>query len=347
MIKQFLNVFIRDWLLTIRNGLLWFVLIFLLLLIIMVRFVIPEQIELTEEQYVADLTEQKQFLGFMQQKGMSESEIIADEETLDEMMSKNKNAFGIVIRDRNERTEITIKSHGEIAERNINLIKASFNSMIRMMEGRTNYSLIKFRVLRENIPIIPLNKSFIPAFLIFEIIILGFFFVAVQVFDEKMEGSINTYRMSPSGTINYIMSKNLVFLILGIIYGFSFILFTIGTGANYIYLLILLILGLSFMTILGLAIAVFFKNLSEWFATGMFIMIIVMLPTFSYMYPVFAPPYITYIPSYIMMFTAREIVFPSGNESMIHMNLFILFIETIVIYFIAHILVNKKIMKAG
>ncbi|MCK4523553.1 hypothetical protein KAU15_01375, partial [candidate division WOR-3 bacterium] len=107
------------------------------------------------------------------------------------------------------------------------------------------------------------------------------------------------------------------------------------------------IMGLSFMTILGLAVAVFFKNLSEWFAMGMFIMIIVMLPTFSFMYPVFAPPYITYIPSYIMIFTAREIIFPSGNESMIHMNLFILFIETIVIYFIAHILVNKKIMKAG
>ncbi len=347
MIKQFLNVFIRDWLLTIRNGLLWFVLIFLLLLIIMVRFVIPEQIELTEEQYITDLTEQKQFLGFMQQKGMSESEIIADEETLDEMMSKNKNAFGIVIRDRNERTEITIKSHGEIAERNINLIKASFNSMIRMMEGRTNYSLIKFRVLRENIPIIPLNKSFIPVFLIFEIIVLGFFFIAVQVFDEKMEGSVNTYRMSPSGTINYIMSKNLVFLILGIIYGLSFILLTIGSGINYLYLFILLILGLSFMTILGLAVAVFFKNLSEWFAMGMFVMIIVMLPTFSFMYPVFAPPYITYIPSYIMIFTAREIIFPSGNESMIHMNLLILFIETIIIYFIAHILVNKKIMKAG
>lgn len=347
MIKQFLNVFIRDWLLTIRNGLLWFVLIFLLLLIIMVRFVIPEQIELTEEQYITDLTEQKQFLGFMQQKGMSESEIIADEETLDEMMSKNKNAFGIVIRDRNERTEITIKSHGEIAERNINLIKASFNSMIRMMEGRTNYSLIKFRVLRENIPIIPLNKSFIPVFLIFEIIVLGFFFIAVQVFDEKMEGSVNTYRMSPSGTINYIMSKNLVFLILGIIYGLSFILLTIGSGINYLYLFILLILGLSFMTILGLAVAVFFKNLSEWFAMGMFVMIIVMLPTFSFMYPVFAPPYITYIPSYIMIFTAREIIFPSGNESMIHMNLLILFIETIIIYFLAHILVNKKIMKAG
>ena len=347
MIKQFLNVFIRDWLLTIRNGLLWFVLIFLLILVIMVRFVIPEKIDLTEEQYIADLTEQKKILGFMQQKGMDESGILTDEETLDEMMSKNKNAFGIVIRDRNERTEITIKSHGEIAERNINLIKASFNSMIRMMEGRTNYSLIKFRVLRENIPTIPLNKSFIPVFLIFEIIVLGFFFIAVQVFDEKMEGSVNTYRMSPSGTINYIMSKNLVFLILGIIYGLSFILLTIGSGINYLYLFILLILGLSFMTILGLAVAVFFKNLSEWFATGMFIMIIVMLPTFSYMYPVFAPPYITYIPSYIMMFTAREIVFPSGNESMIHMNLFILFIETIVIYFIAHILVNKKIMKAG
>ena len=90
MIKQFLNVFIRDWLLTIRNGLLWFVLIFLLILVIMVRFVIPEKIDLTEEQYIADLTEQKKILGFKQQKGMDESGILTDEETLDEMMSKNK-----------------------------------------------------------------------------------------------------------------------------------------------------------------------------------------------------------------------------------------------------------------
>ncbi len=347
MIKQFMNVFSRDWLSTIRNGLLWFILIFLLLLVIMVRFVIPEQIDLTEEQYIADLTEKKQILGFVQQKGLDESGILTDEKTLDEMMLKNKNAFGIVIRDRNERTEITIKSHGEIAERNINLIKASFNSMIRMIEGRTNLSLIKFKVLRENVPIIPLNKSFIPAFLIFEIIILGFFFIAVQVFDEKMEGSINTYRMSPSGTFNYIMSKNLVFLILGVVYGILFTICTVGIGVNYLYLFALLVLGLSFMTILGLALAVFFNNLSEWFASGMFVMIIVMLPTFSYMYPVFSPSYITYIPSYIMIFTAREIVFPSGNQSMIHMNLLILFIETIIVYFLAHILVNKKIMKAG
>ena len=66
------------------------------------------------------------------------------------------------------------------------------------------------------------------------------------------------------------------------------------------------------MTLFGLGFAAWFNNLSQWFFPGLGLLILNMLPFFSYVYPVFNPEWIRFIPSHGLVFSLKESLFPAG-----------------------------------
>ncbi len=168
-------------------------------------------------------------------------------------------------------------------------------------------------ILRPGSRPINLSGRLILVTLALEAMILGFLFVAVSVFQEKQEGSIRAYRVSPGGLISYVAAKVLTFSLISTLYGLLMVLFTRGPAVNWIGLAAVLLASCLFMTTLGLGVAVHFKNLSEWFAPGVVLLSVNMLSILPYQLPGYANPFITILPGYQMISAMSGILYPEGN----------------------------------
>ncbi|MGE5592167.1 MAG: hypothetical protein ACM3X3_00580 [Betaproteobacteria bacterium] len=83
----------------------------------------------------------------------------------------------------------------------VNILKAALNAMVRRAtEGEGEKSSgepPRVRFLPPQAEPVPLNLTALPGLIAFEVIVLGFTFVAVFIFQEKHGGTIKAHRVSP------------------------------------------------------------------------------------------------------------------------------------------------------
>lgn len=118
------------------------------------------------------------------------------------------------------------------------------------------------------------------ALLSFEALVLGFLFVSVGVFEERREGTIRAYRMSPGGQARWIGAKLLLWTALSLLYVAMMLALSLSFGHWGLYLLVALP-GALLMTELGLTVAVWYRSISEWFLPGVAVLSINMVPMFA------------------------------------------------------------------
>ncbi|MCA9972071.1 MAG: ABC transporter permease, partial [Anaerolineales bacterium] len=205
---------------------------------------------------------------------------------------------------------------------------------------------LAFNLLRERSEPVPARLAGIPIFLVFEVVALGFFLVAAMIFQEKQEGVIRALRVSPTGTLGYVLSKTAVFLILSLAYALLLLLLSMGLDVDYPRLLLLVALSSTMMTMAGIAVAVFFNNISEWFFAGTFVLLIFILPSVSYAIPSFAPAVLSWIPSYPVVFGIRELLFPTGKAGFLLNTTGLLVVYNLAALALAYWAVQKKLMQA-
>lgn len=118
------------------------------------------------------------------------------------------------------------------------------------------------------------------ALLAFEALVLGFLFVSVGVFEERREATVRAYRISPGGIARWISAKLLLWTALSLAYVVLMLAMSLSFGHFALHLLVALP-GALLMTELGLAVAVWFNSISEWFLPGVAILIVNMIPMFA------------------------------------------------------------------
>lgn len=306
--------------------------------------------------------------------------IKSSKEELREAVVEDVNRIGIAIEGGLDNTILTIIHHGIESEKILNLIESMLGYVIKQLKiVKVNEEDIRNSLtdpgkllnlinnfinseksqelnndvnyhtdfLREESESVSINKGLIPPFLVMEVIMLAFMIISIMVLQEKTDGSIKAYRVSPSGIWIYMASKLIIAVLMGLIYGFILIVFTIGFNVNYLYLFIILFLSCLLLSIMGLAISVFFNSLSDWVFGFLGVMIVLVLPMISYFNPAFSSPLINWIPAYPIIFGVREIVFPTGKDSMVLTIFLILAIECVIFFIISYFTVKKKLMKEG
>ena len=167
------------------------------------------------------------------------------------------------------------------------------------------------------------------------------------MFEEREEGTLRAVRVSPAGTLNYILSKTVLFSLMGLIYGVMAVLITMGFSVNYFNLIVVVILGSVLMSLIGMIMGALFKNLSEWFFPGVALLMINMLPLFSYGMPVYSPKFIKWIPSYPLIFATRDILFFRDKTGVLGPVVLLIGIEVLVVFALTYLVVHKKMMKDG
>ncbi len=346
MIKKLANAIAQDFLLTFRSGHIYVILAMAAIILILV-FALPAQVDNQPAEYFYDQSGNGPFTTFLQQSGLPNESIVQSETALNEILNNSQKAIGIIFNGDLQTPDFKIIVQGDIPQENINLLKASLDMFVKMIQG--NYTPVDAKVttLMPGSEPIPLNKNMIPIFMTFEVILLGFLIGAVLIFQGKQEGSLRAYRVSPGGTLVFILSKVILYAGISLIYGLTVSLIAFGFSVNYLQLSILILLSSALMTLLGLAIAVFFTNISEWFFAGALLLIVAMLPTLSYAMPMFSPGFITWIPTYRIIFGFRDILFGIGSRAAINQTYLIGLIALVVAFAVSYILVDRKLMKAG
>lgn len=155
------------------------------------------------------------------------------------------------------------------------------------------------------------RMNFIINLIVFEVLILPFVFIAVNLFQEKQDGTIRAYRVTPGGTLRYVAAKVLLWTVLTILYGVLLLLLTVGWTLSMLswaaMLLLFAVAGL-FISGAGFFVALFFSNISGWFLPGISVLLLSQLPIVSYLFPTFSPTWITWFPTYRLLYAVRDIL---------------------------------------
>lgn len=342
--KRFFSTFSQDLLLAYRSG---HVLITAILLVIMLALVLllPKEIQVHNE-LIYDSTPEGALAAYLADRGTDTSILFRDEQAFHAELEKNPAKVGVIFTGGLQAPAFEIIVQNAVADANLSLLEASLDRAVLEMRGQAKDRLgVEF--LRPLAASPPFNLKLIPIILVFEVVLLGFLITSVMMFQEKQEATLRAYRVTPAGALNYILSKCMLFVVLSIAYGVPILLLGFGLSANYGLILALIVLSSALMTLFSLFIAVFFRNLSEWFFVGVAVLIINSLPMISYGLPSFAPAWLTWIPSYPAVFATRDVLFHGAGWQHIQPTILYLASLTLAAFVAAYTAVHFKLLKEG
>ena len=152
------------------------------------------------------------------------------------------------------------------------------------------------------------RENIVPAIIVFMGSLMGFFIVVSYIFLDKSEGVIRAFAVTPSSVWKYLISKTMV-IITNVLISSSIIAIPVmGLQPNYPLFYLLLIISTFAFTALGLFLSSFFDTISKAFGLLYFLMIVLMVPAFSYYIPSFDPVWLRYFPTYILLQSMKEIL---------------------------------------
>lgn len=151
------------------------------------------------------------------------------------------------------------------------------------------------------------RENLLPVFLTFNGSLMGFFIIAAYIFLDKKEGVIKAYAVTPSPVWKYLLSKVLVLTITMLITSLLMIVPLMGFRINYLMLIAFLIPTGFFASGLGLVLAGYYDDMVKSFGVMYLLMIGMMLPALAYFTPSWDPMWLKFIPSYYIVFGFKEI----------------------------------------
>lgn len=163
----------------------------------------------------------------------------------------------------------------------------------------------------------PLNdkENALPPMLAFNSSLMGMFIMAAYVFLDKKENVISAYAVTASSVPRYLASKIAVILLTGAFSSLVVTLPVLGFGINYALLLLLQLSSGFFASVLGLLIAGFYQDFTKAFGVIFAALVLMMLPAIAYFLPAWDPVWVRWIPSYPMIEGFREILTPNGSTA--------------------------------
>lgn len=342
--SSFLSLFRQDLAIIFRNGYIYVVLGMAFLFISLINFAIPSQLNFKQKEiFIVDHTTEQliepkiNYLEFKVNILKSENELI-------EILDNDKFAYGIVFKGDISNPQSSIYHQSSENEKYLINLKAISNGLWSIADDQKKPMESKQLLLGVPKEKEPFNLMLVPFLLALEVTLMGGYFVAGLVFQEKVEGSIRAYRISPGGTWPYIMSKTLVNVLLALLYGVLLLVFTFGFIPELLQVMLLVGLGSFIITAVGLIVSVYFESLSECLFVLVFMAAIVVLPLISYFIPSFKIIALQIIPTYPLVFGIRELLFTTGTHENYIRILALLIGETIFMMILTRYIVGKKLM---
>lgn len=189
----------------------------------------------------------------------------------------------------------------------------TLNAMVLELSG-TQAEPVTTQLLEADAKTIPFNFRLTPIFICFEALMVGFILGGALMLAEKQDGTAKALRISPFGAGRYIVSKTLLFSLVGTLYATLICVLTVGFQINWGLFLLLSFFGTAVFTMIGLAYTSPFHDMSGWFFSMVVLLSVNMLPVISYSSPSFTPVWMKLIPSYPILMAYRSAMFGGTIE---------------------------------
>ena len=339
----------QDLVMAYRNGLVLVAVVLSTVLILLVDFAFPKNTRLSAREYMVDSTSDRFVAAHLQRAGTAANLLDSEDELL-EIVKRDRTAVGIAIRGNRETPSVVVYRQGNEPESAMRGLSAALVVLLRETAGQATQGALSDlhyeRVsLRPDAVKPPFNQSMVPVILATEVTLLGYLFAAVMVFQEKAEGSIRAYRVSPRGAWPYVASKLVSNTILSVGYGAAILLFTVGPSVSLFPVLGLVALSGLLLSAVGLTVSAFFEDLSGFLYPAMGLFLVFGLPVTAYFFPALQMRALGLIPSYPLAFGMREVLFPTGKQAFYLPLAATLVIEAAVMTLVSVRTVGTRLMK--
>lgn len=330
----------QDLVMAYRNGLVLVAVVLSAVLILLVDFAFPKSAQLSATEYVVDSTPDRFVAAYLERAGKA-GNLLGSEDELLRRVKEDATAVGIAVRGTRQDPSVVVYRQGNEPEGAMQGLNASIALILREPQELHHEQVL----LRPDAPKAAFNKSLVPVILATEVTLLGYLFAAVMVFQEKAEGSIRAYRVSPSGAWPYVASKLASNAILGVGYGAAILIFTVGPSVSLLPALGLVALAALLLSAIGLTVSVFFEDLSGFLYPAMGLFLLFGLPVTAYFFPALQVRALGLIPSYPLAFGIREVLFPTGKQGFYLPVVGTLVAEAMVVALVCVKAVQKRLMR--
>ncbi len=156
------------------------------------------------------------------------------------------------------------------------------------------------------------RENMVPLFLAFAGSLMGLFIVVAYIFLDKEEGVITAFAVSPCTMRTYLLSKILVICTTVLISSSIVTIPIMKGGPNYPLLYTLIITSTFAFGSLGLLVATFFDSMSKSFGALYGIMILLLIPGFTYYIPSFDSRWTQLLPTHHVLQSYKNALLPAG-----------------------------------
>lgn len=355
--KRIWTLFKKDIILGIKDVFIILELGFSIFIVLLLLFVIPEDINQEGTVFIYDSTNVienfiKKQIGEENLKEAGEFYVNSREELI-EGMTENKMALGLIISENNNIYNVQLLTQPYTNESMVKYIEVDIEDLLNIITLPAGvypldvYNSVRLEALKVGLrDEIPFNKRILPPIFLMMIGILGLFAMVSLIGQERSEGTIRVFRAAPAGMWEFIISKHLILVAIGIV-TFSIIYIPMLGLAGYLQSLLIIILTIVMGSSIGVILGGFFDNAMASILWVMLLLIVLALPAISLFYPVFSPMWLKFIPSYHTLFGLDAAIFPDNNSHIIWQSVVILAIIDFVLFNISGLIFNRLIRKEG
>lgn len=334
--KKILNLLKKDLLLGIKDVFILLEIGFAILIMLLLIFVFPKEIEPDAMVYIYDKT------GLLQNitDKMTENEdleleldvFVDSREAIVQGMVKNRNAMGIIISHGEGtvyRTEMLVQPYTSTAM--MKYIETEMEDLLSILHPPAGsyppdvYSSVRISALQEGLrEKIPFNKRILPAVIVLMVGIIGMFAMVSLIGQERGDATIRAFRVTPTGMSGFLLSKNLMLLSVSVV-TFSVIYVPVMGGFSaYLPALLITLLTVIFGSAIGTFLGSYFDSPMASIGWVILLMMVLSLPAISLFAPVFSPGWLKFLPTYHSLFGLDAAMFPDNNSHIIWQSVLIL-----------------------
>ena len=232
-------------------------------------------------------------------------------ESFDDLLrvAKAKKWYATVVRaDENGQLQYQLLLFGSESGRYKNLIAAVMNqgntpALLQAMAEQPVLTLGEKNVLNN-------RQSYMPLAVVIMNGLMGMMTVIAYLTVDKSSGLIRAMALTPMRTRSYLLSKVLVVLTTSLLSSLVVTIPVMGGQPNYLLFIPTAALVSVLSCMIGLWIASFFEDLKSAFGVLILSMLVLMLPSMSYIIPSFAPLWLKLMPTYPMLQAVKETLLP-------------------------------------
>lgn len=328
------TTFLKDAKLSFQ-GLYFYIEIGLALIFIAVMlFVVPENFDQTQKAFIfANVDESVLDQLSDEWSEVDPSYFVDSRQNLEAALEEDRSAVGVELRQEDGKLvfDFVLQGHESPAMKNLlkGTLEASFLTQIPGFETQVEESVLEPDAKR-----LSDRENVLPIYLTVNMGLMGLFIIAAYIFLDKDEGVIKAYAVAPVRIWQYLASKVMIMMLMGILTSLLVVVALTGFKVNFILLLGLIVAFNFFGSALGLLLSSFFDSMTKAMGALYAAVMIMILPVISYFAPSFNPVWIRFFPTYPMMFSFRSLLLEDTNLAYMGMNIG-LFLVLGVLLFIA------------